>query len=146
MQVAWCHGAPGVGLARALGLVVISDSAVLEEIAAAMSTTARTAASRSDHLCCGNMGRSEALLTAGRRLQIEEHVTSAVAIARQVAERARKHGRFALPSTQLELRTFDPGFFQGLSGIGYQLARTVMPARLPSVLGLEAELPGDRGG
>ena len=87
------------------------------------------------------MGRSDALLTVGRRLGKQEYVAAAEAIARRVTVRAVNSGHFALPSTELELRAFDPGFFQGIAGIGYQLARTAMPDRLPSVLGLEADLP-----
>ena len=35
---------------------------------------------------------------------------------------------------------FEPGFFQGLSGIGYQLLRLAAPSRLPSVLSFESRV------
>jgi hypothetical protein len=35
---------------------------------------------------------------------------------------------------------FEPSFFQGLSGIGYQLLRLAAPERLPSVLAFEGRL------
>jgi lantibiotic modifying enzyme len=141
-MTAWCHGAPGLGLARALALDVMSDEEILAEIGSAVTTTLGAERHSSDHLCCGNLGRADFLLTVGRRLQKSELVDSARAIAGRSAERARERGHFALPSTPFEYRVFAPGFFQGLAGIGYQLLRTAAPSKLPSVLGFEAKLRG----
>jgi lantibiotic modifying enzyme len=139
-MTAWCHGAPGVGLARALALDVVCDDDILGEIDAAIRTTAHLESSRSDHLCCGNLGRNDVLLTMGLRLGRPELVDSAKAVAIQVASRAREKGHFRLPSTPVAYCIFTPGFFQGLSGIGYQLLRNAVPTRLPSVLSFEADL------
>ena len=67
------------------------------------------------------------------------------ALAAGVAERARTSGRFGLRSSEFEARAFRPGFFQGLSGIGYQLLRTAAPNRLPSVLGFQTAPREDSG-
>ncbi len=141
-MIAWCHGAPGVGLARALSLDVIEDDAVLREINVAMSTTRQPQRQRSDHICCGNMGRSDALLTVGLRLERPELVAAAGGVARSVNEMARETGRFSLPSTEFAAQTFLPGFFRGLAGIGYQLARLAHPTKLPSIPGFEIDLRG----
>jgi len=141
-MIAWCHGAPGVGLARALSLDVIEDDAVLREIDVAMSTTRHPVRQRSDHICCGNMGRSDALLTVGLRLERPELVDAAASVARGVNEMARETGRFSLPSTEFAFQTFLPGFFRGLAGIGYQLVRLAHPTKLPSIPGFEIDLNG----
>ncbi len=138
LMTAWCHGAPGIGMARALGPDTLRDEETLQEIRIAIETTATAPASRADHLCCGNLGRSEALLTMGRRREAASAVASAEAIATRLAESVCAAGRFGARTEGFEHRTFHPGFFRGLAGIGYQLLRTAAPARLPSVLGFES--------
>ena len=138
IMTGWCHGAPGVGLARALGLAAASGPEVKEvkgEILAAMQTTAAAPIGRSDHLCCGNMGRSEALLAVGAALGEPTCTAAAEQVARQLAGRAHADGAFGLRTEGFEHRAFQPGFFRGLAGIGYQFLRTDAPSRLPSVLG-----------
>jgi lantibiotic modifying enzyme len=60
-----------------------------------------------------------------------------VSAARQhasfVLERARESGAFILPDA-LPADYASPGFFVGLSGIGYELLRLSFPEQLPSVL------------
>jgi lantibiotic modifying enzyme len=50
--------------------------------------------------------------------------------AAQVIARAEQRGGFAYGSVM----GFNPGFFQGASGIGYQLLRLACPEHIPSVL------------
>lgn len=139
LMTAWCHGAPGIGMARAL--LPLGDPETREEIRVAMETTAAAPPARVDHLCCGNMGRSEALLTMGVRLQEAGAVASAAALAAPLASRVCAEGSLGARTEGFEHRTFHPGFFRGLAGIGYQLLRTAAPSRLPSVLGFESGRP-----
>jgi lantibiotic modifying enzyme len=67
-------------------------------------------------------------------------VDAAKAVAVQVTSRAREQQRFVLPTTPFQYSVFTPGFFRGLSGIGYQLLRIAYPERLPSVLSFEPYL------
>ncbi len=138
VMTAWCHGAPGIGIARALGLEAFRDDAILEEIHVALETTSGAPSARTDHICCGDMGRSEALLTMGTCLQDTRPVAAAEAMATRFAERVCAGGTRAIRTEGFEHRTFDPGFFRGLAGIGYQLLRTAAPARIPSVLGFQS--------
>jgi class II lanthipeptide synthase len=138
LMTAWCYGAPGIGMARTLGLGAFRDEAILEEIRVACETTAATPASRADHLCCGNMGRSEALLIMGRGLGQAQVVAEGAALATRLAQRVCAQGRFGVRTEGFEHRTFQPGFFRGLAGVGYQLLRGAAPSRLPSVLGFES--------
>jgi type 2 lantibiotic biosynthesis protein LanM len=140
---AWCHGAPGIGLARAAGIDALDDGDVRDEIRAGATAAANPHLTRSDHLCCGNLGRADVLLTIGLRIGSEDLVVRSRALCHAVARRAVEARRFGLPSTPYSQPVFIPGFFRGLAGIGYQLLRTVHPSRLPSVLAFEPAT-GDR--
>jgi len=136
-MTAWCHGAAGIVLARLSLLDIVDDPVFFSQITTALATTGAVAGHGSDHLCCGNMGRSEALLAAGRRLNDEEAMAAARRIVGKVAARAAAKGHFRLTAAGFEYPIFDPGFFRGLSGIGYQFLRMVAPAALPSILTFE---------
>ena len=128
-KASWCHGASGVVLARLASLSLAGkeeDVALLRsDIESGLRQMADAAGNASDgSLCCGEMGRVETLLCAGRRLgrpELEDqtrHRASGVAAG------------LCLPGT----RPFLPGFFQGSAGIGYGLLRLAAPSRLPSIL------------
>lgn len=130
-MVAWCHGAPGIGLARLGGLRVLDSPRVREEIDVAMQTTADCPLGGRDNLCCGTMGRTDILLSFARRLKRP-----------QVEDRARRHAAWTVCRARqqgyriLDIEAQDafvPGMFQGLSGIGYAMLRLADP-KLPSVL------------
>jgi type 2 lantibiotic biosynthesis protein LanM len=135
MMTAWCHGAPGVILARALSAATLNDPEISVEIGAGLEATARLGAGQSDHVCCGNLGRAEVLLTVGYALNSVEPIGAALSIAGSVVKKAQARGHFKLTSSGFEYEVFAPGFFKGLSGIGYSLLRLAHPGRLPSVLG-----------
>jgi type 2 lantibiotic biosynthesis protein LanM len=127
----WCHGAPGIALARVGGLDVLDDNETRTEIEVGLETTARFEIGETDHLCCGNFGRLEALLAAGRRLDRPELVELARDCAELVIEcRMAERGFQWAAGTD----TQNPGFFTGVSGVGYEILRLSNPAVLPSVL------------
>lgn len=126
----WCHGAPGIGLARVATLDVLDTPEIRQDIEAAITTTLNYGLSDIDHLCCGNMGRVEFLFTAGRKLNRPELVDAAMKLASQVVTRAEQKGHYGYGS----ILDFHPSFFQGASGIGYELLRLAYPDQLPSVL------------
>jgi lantibiotic modifying enzyme len=126
----WCHGAPGIGLARVATLDILDTPEIRQDIEAAITTTLNYGLSDIDHLCCGNMGRVEFLFTAGRKLNRPELVEAAMKLASSVVARAEEKGHYGYGT----ILDFHPGFFQGASGIGYQLLRLAYPDQLPSVL------------
>jgi type 2 lantibiotic biosynthesis protein LanM len=132
-QWQWCHGAPGIGLARLGGLGILDTEQVREDIDLAVQTTIEFGVQGVDHPCCGNTGRAEFLLSAGQRLarpELEEH---ARANAWRAVSRAERTGGFVL-HPMLPREVYNPGFFQGTAGIGYELLRMARPDLLPSVL------------
>lgn len=111
---AWCHGALGIGLARA-AMPGPGDAAAARDVAAAVACNSGPWLAAKDGLCCGNMSRTELMRGAGQE-------DEAAAIAGRVLARTEQRGYFALSGTT-GADFFDPSFFQGLSGIGYQLLR-----------------------
>lgn len=133
---AWCHGAAGIGFARLSGLPLFDSPEVREDINAALRNVSESSMGEKDGLCCGNLGRGDMLLAAAVRGADERLHHSAVQLASAVVERARRSGGYRL-SGQPGQDFFDPSFFQGLSGIGFELLRIANPQSLPCVLAWE---------
>jgi lantibiotic modifying enzyme len=135
---AWCHGAPGIALARLDGLGRLDDAAVRDEIAVALATTLAEGFGRGHCQCHGDLGNLEVLSLAEERLGLDLGVEKARLLASTLAD-IRAHGwRYGLPG-----RTEPPGFMVGLAGIGYGLLRQAEPRRVPPVLVLAPPIPQD---
>jgi type 2 lantibiotic biosynthesis protein LanM len=132
-QTAWCHGAPGVGLARLGGLMILDTAEIRQDIAVALNTTQQFGLENLDRLCCGNFGRMEMLLVAAAKLSRPDLWETAQKQAVRVVARVRQTGAFYL-FPELPRDVYNPGFFQGTAGIGYELLRLAYPDSLPSVL------------
>ncbi len=136
-MIAWCHGSPGIALALGEALDLLGDHAILPPVIAALDATARAGPHVTEHLCCGTLGRCDALLTVGRRLDLPVFIDAAIELGTGVVSRAAARRHVRLSSAGAEYAVFDPGFFRGLSGVGYQLLRLAEPATLPSILAFE---------
>jgi lantibiotic modifying enzyme len=129
----WCHGAPGIGLARIAGLPMLTTPHVRQDIDAAIQTTQAFGVQGVDYLCCGSLGRADILLAASSRLSRPDLSELANTWAWQIVTRAEETGEFALHPL-LPKSVYCPGFFRGTAGIGYELLRIAHPDALPSVL------------
>ena len=88
--VMWCHGAPGIGLARLRAWQILGDDALRSQAETAFCTTSRWLDSTPDanfSLCHGQAGNAGILLWAGRVLGNEEYVVQAVRIGERGIER-----------------------------------------------------------
>ena len=132
-MTSWCHGAPGIGLARLGSLPILDTAEIRQEIAVAINTTQQFGLHNIDHLCCGNFGRMEVLLVGASKLSRPDLLNTVQKQAAQVVARAKQVGSFYLFS-ELSGDIYNPGLFQGTSGIGYELLRLAYPESLPSVL------------
>jgi class II lanthipeptide synthase len=131
--VSWCHGASGIGLARLGGLSILETDEITQDVEIALDTTLKYSLHDRDILCCGNCGRIEVLLVASQKLSRPGLREIAQKRACWVVARAEQTGGYQLfPS--LPGQVFDPGFFLGTAGIGYELLRLAYPKGLPSVL------------
>ncbi|MEQ8463878.1 type 2 lanthipeptide synthetase LanM family protein [Coleofasciculus sp. E1-EBD-02] len=131
--VNWCHGAPGIGLARLGGLSILETDEIRQDVEVALQTTQKYGLQGLDHLCCGNFGRIEALLVAGQKLSRPDLLKTAQKRATWAVAQADKIGEYQL-FNNLSNPVFSPSFFQGTAGIGYELLRLAYPEALPSVL------------
>lgn len=128
----WCHGATGIALARLGSRDLIADPFIDDEITAGLDTTARAGLSAVDHLCCGSMGRVEALLIGAATLNRPDWHDAALSLTAGLQARADHNGAYQLfPNMPREV--YNPGFFRGAAGIGYQWLRLALP-ELPSAL------------
>jgi type 2 lantibiotic biosynthesis protein LanM len=129
----WCHGAPGIGLARLAGKRIFNNDSVESDISSALETTKQKLLGARDYLCCGNMGRIEVLHYASLEMNDPELMKIAMEGASQIITRAEKKGNYNILTGEAE-EVFNPGFFRGISGIGYEFIRMAYPEKFPSVL------------
>ena len=134
---AWCHGAPGIGLARLLSLPYLDDATIRAEIATALETTRAHGFGGNHSLCHGDLGNLDLLLQAGEALGDDGWVEAAGRKAAQVLASIESNGWLC----GIALGAESPGLMTGLAGIGYQLLRLAEPARVPSVLTLAPPPP-----
>jgi type 2 lantibiotic biosynthesis protein LanM len=132
-MTSWCHGATGIGLARLGSLAILDNPDIRQEIAIALNTTLKFGLQDIDHPCCGNCGRIDLLLVAAQKLSRPELREIAQKQAAWVVAKAKQAGAFHL-FPNLPKDVYNPGFFQGTAGIGYELLRLAYPNILPSVL------------
>jgi len=136
----WCHGAPGIALTRmrALQLVPGHPDATRwrEDLRSGAVTTAAFPLSTFDHLCCGNLGRAAILQALGAWAGEASWIESAEAITRGAVKRARRRGRFELPTMRMGARdalSF-PGLMNGLAAIGLHLLGPDDGGDLPTLI------------
>jgi lantibiotic modifying enzyme len=127
--VQWCS----IGLARLGSLAILDTNDVRQDIEIALQTTLNCGLDGIDHLCCGTFGRIEFLLAASKQLSRMDLLETAQEQAAWVVGRAKKAGSFSL-MPGFNKNVYLPGFFQGITGIGYELLKLVYPDLLPSVL------------
>jgi type 2 lantibiotic biosynthesis protein LanM len=129
----WCHGAPGIGLARILSLGRLDEPATRAEIEAALETTLAQGFGENHSLCHGDLGNLETLLLAGERLGDPRWRAAADRMSAATLDSISTNGWICGVPTGVET----PGLMTGLAGIGFGLLRLAEPRRTPSVLALE---------
>ncbi|MEU7589950.1 type 2 lanthipeptide synthetase LanM family protein [Micromonospora sp. NPDC049230] len=137
---AWCHGAAGIGLARAAMLDSVDVPEVRMDLDAAVATVRRDllpddrlTGTGNDCLCHGDLGLVEVLFSAGRRTGDSTLVSLAGRAARSAAEIVLAGEE----RTGVPLGLHVPGLLMGAAGIGYGLLRAARPDLAPNVLLLE---------
>lgn len=136
-QIAWCHGAPGIGLARLDSLQSIDDLETREEIRLALGTTVKAGRGMNHGLCHGDLGNLDILLCAAERGDRFWWNEYGERLAAETMAAIAERGCSCSSQTSLA----PPGLMTGLAGIGYGLLRLGSPERVPSVLVL-APPPG----
>ena len=129
----WCHGAPGIALARLRCLAYIDDEDIRSEIDVALNATLRRGFGGNHSLCHGDLGNLEPLLEASLREDGSEWREPVRRITRVVFDSIKEDGWLCGVPFGVET----PGLMTGLAGIGYGLLRLADPKRVPSLLSLD---------
>lgn len=135
--VAWCHGAPGIGLARLSAYTITNNPAYLDDVKKAIDTTLRHLTLNqlgNFSLCHGLFGNAELLLEASLLpreadpvwMEAVEKITR-LAIAEYLDEDLPLPNGVHTPYDNPELMT-------GVAGMGYFLLRLHDPVSFPSIL------------
>ncbi len=133
-RCAWCHGAPGIGLARLRSLSQLDNPEIRAEIDTALKTTIAEGFGKNHSLCHGDLGNLELLLQASLTLDDPQWKKQVKRFTAIILESINKNGWLCSVPSGLEA----PGLMTGLAGIGYELLRLAQPDSIPSVLVLEA--------
>jgi lantibiotic modifying enzyme len=128
-MLSWCHGAPGIALARlCLNRTPLWDRDVENELHCALASAADVEPA-GDSLCCGRFGRAAILRVAARHLREQRWLDAAVQLEGKGLTLKRAQGRYSFRDV--------PGLFQGAAGVGLALldgSRDVDGRLLSSVL------------
>jgi type 2 lantibiotic biosynthesis protein LanM len=131
-MVAWCHGAPGVGLGRLRAFERSRDAQLRNEIETAVETTLQQGLGLNHSPCHGDLGNLEFLFEAGRVLRDPALSDEVGRVADSLLNSIDTYGWICGTPQGIET----PGLMTGLAGIGYQLLRLAEPDRVPSILTL----------
>jgi len=122
----WCHGAPGIGLAR-LGMRMraaangkINGALLATDIGNAVAGVTTGPPGAVDTLCCGSLGRIEFLCEAAGAFERADLAELAAQRLAAVLKRAAAAGDYRWNTGK---RQFNLGLFRGLSGVGYTALR-----------------------
>jgi type 2 lantibiotic biosynthesis protein LanM len=145
VAMAWCYGAPGVGLARLEALTQTQDAELRNVFRAEVDDAVRLTLERGfgqNHcLCHGDLGNLDFLLQAEQRLDLNELRVPIARQAEAVLADIERHGWRCGTRGEVE----SPALMNGYAGIGYGLLRLAEPGRVPSVLALAPPLSRAHG-
>lgn len=139
---AWCHGAPGIGLARVacarrLELASMGDPNLINTLRSSIRLAAEstlTAGFGDSHcLCHGDFGNLEMIMSAADYLDDSQLREKGERRAMQLLKSIDEYGYRCGSAKDRELL----GLMLGLAGIGYGLLRLYNPQTVPNVLILE---------
>jgi type 2 lantibiotic biosynthesis protein LanM len=132
----WCHGAAGIGLARA-GMLKrgarvggLDPSIITTDIGRSVGGVERAWPGRVDTLCCGTLSGIELLREAAAVLRRDDLRDLASRRLKIIVASASSGGDYRWNAGD---RRFNLGLFRGLAGVGYTLLREI-DASLPNVL------------
>ena len=128
----WCHGASGIGLARAAMIRRGGMDAKLlaKDLDNAVEGVRRGWPGAVDTLCCGTLGSVEFFCEAGNALGRSDLRELAAQRLARLLQAANAVGDYRWNNG---VRRFNLGLFRGLAGVGYTALRRLDPS-LPNVL------------
>jgi lantibiotic modifying enzyme len=143
-SMAWCHGAPGIGLARFRAYELVADHSFLDDALKAVNVTRKYLAEDIGHdytLCHGLFGNATLLMKAASVCNDEILEKEVAALADKCLEQFGNRN-IPVPNGYHSSKE-SPCFMQGNSGIGYFFLQVYDPLLFPSLLQIG---PGMTGG
>jgi len=134
-SLAWCHGAPGIGMARLYAGKVFDRQNYYDDVMKAVKTTCKhnsIEALGNVSLCHGLSGNMELLLQTSVLMKDHSLLEEAEAAADLIIS-SYISKKIPLPGG-VGNGAETPGFMTGNAGVGYFLLRMYNPAKFPSVL------------
>lgn len=137
-MLAWCHGAPGIGLARLRAFKLLQDPAYKAELEKAIHSTNASIQSNSSPtisytICHGVGGNAMLLLEAYRELKDNAYLQAAIEGAKAGIELRKKNGKY-FPGLAQALNQEDKSLFMGNAGVGYFYLQCLKPMEVPSIV------------
>lgn len=129
-SMAWCYGAPGIGMARAAGLKHSDHPIIRQDLERAIETTIHHGPGTNHSLCHGDLGNLDFLLQASEATGNSELAQTVNELANQIIASIRKYGWLC----GVPIGVDSPALMNGLAGICYGLLRLADPDHVPSVL------------
>jgi type 2 lantibiotic biosynthesis protein LanM len=135
-SMAWCYGAPGVGISRVAALKHLDDPMVRpmvrDDIGLAVQATLGRGPGTNHSLCHGDLGNLDFLLQASDATGDRSLALKVDRLTNQILASIKKYGWLC----GVPLGVESPALMNGLAGICYGLLRLADPDRVPSVLNL----------
>ncbi len=125
----YCSGAPGVGLSRIVLHRILDEKIDNNSIFNAVKYCMNTEIIGNDSLCCGSVSWIDFLIEASIYFKNSDYLYESRKIAMSIIPR-NSNTKYVLSNID---EVYDIALFKGLSGIGYELIRTILPD-LPSPL------------
>jgi len=129
-SVAWCHGAPGIGLARLAALKHIDHPIARQDFQRAIQATLNYGPGANHCLCHGDLGNLDFLFQASQLTGNQELLQKVDEWTNQILASMDKYGWLC----GVPLGVESPALMNGLAGICLGLLRMAEPDRIPSVL------------
>jgi lantibiotic biosynthesis protein len=144
-SMAWCHGAPGIGLARFSAYEITGDKSFLDDGMKAVQVTRKYLSDEMvpDYtLCHGLFGNADLLRKAAAVCKDEMFENEVTALADQCLEKFINRN-IPVPNGYRSSKE-SPCFMQGNSGIGYFFLQLYNPVLFPSLLQIGPGMAGGR--
>ena len=132
LSVAWCYGAPGIGMARLRLLQSIDHPMLREDLAVAVETTLSEGFGTNHCLCHGALGNLDFLIMADEAIGDPDLHSRVALMTGSILDSLTRDGWLC----GVPLGVESPSLLNGLAGIAYGLLRVAEPRRMPSILAL----------
>jgi type 2 lantibiotic biosynthesis protein LanM len=131
-SMAWCYGAPGIGMSRAAALKHTDHPHVRQDLDRAVQATLKQGPGTNHCICHGDLGNLDFLLQASQATGSRELAEKVDELSNQILASMKQYGWLC----GVPLGVESPALMNGLAGICYGLLRLADSERVPSVLTL----------